>query len=156
MSVSPATLAYTDRFKLRSAVYLLPRRAGKVLLALRQNTGFGDGMYGVIGGHLDGNEPARLALVREAEEEAGIVISPNAFRPCLAMHRAPQKPYDEVIDFFFDLLDWSGEPINAEPHKCAGFLWAAPSDLPTNTIPYIAHAIQAIEYGEHYTEFGWD
>ncbi len=146
---------YTQRFKLRAAVYLLLRRDDQVLLALRQNTGFGDGQYGVVGGHLDGGENARLALVREAYEEAGIRIDPADLIPRLVMHRAASGPYDEAIDFFFDLYIWTGEITNAEPTKCAGFSFFRPADLPKNTIPYIGHAIDGVERGETYLEYGW-
>lgn len=146
---------YTQRFKLRAAVYLLLRHEGQVLLALRQNTGFGDGQYGVVGGHLDGGENARLALVREAYEEAGIRIDPADLIPRLVMHRAPSGPYDEAIDFFFDLYTWKGDVTNAEPTKCAGFQFFAPSDLPENTIPYIRRAVEGVERGDSYIEYGW-
>lgn len=151
----PAPLPYTDRFKLRAAVYVLPRREGRVLLALRQNTGFGDGLYGVVGGHLDGGEGARVALAREGLEEAGMIITPDLLIPRLTSHRSAVETFDEAIDFFFDLHEWDGEITNTEPHKCAGFLWAYPHDLPANTIPYIRHAITAIAAGKTYTEFGW-
>lgn len=155
LNVAAQTHPYNDRFKLRAAVYVLLRREGQVLLALRQNTGFGDGMYGVVGGHLDGGENARLALIREAHEEAGIIVTPGDLIPRLSIHRAAQGPYEEAIDFFFDLYDWQGSLINAEPHKCAGLQFFAPNALPDNTIPYIRHAIESIERGETYSEFGW-
>ena len=46
----------TERFELRSAVHLLLIRGGQVLLLRRQNTGYEDGNYSVIAGHLNGRE----------------------------------------------------------------------------------------------------
>ncbi|MBI4157626.1 hypothetical protein HY502_02155 [Candidatus Woesebacteria bacterium] len=54
-----------DRFRLRAAVYLFLFKGNKTLLLRRFNTGWMDGMYTLISGHLDGGEPARKAMVLE-------------------------------------------------------------------------------------------
>jgi 8-oxo-dGTP pyrophosphatase MutT (NUDIX family) len=63
-----------ERFKLIPAVYLILRRNDEVLLLRRANTGYQDGKYSLIAGHLDGDELATEGMIREAKEEAGIVI----------------------------------------------------------------------------------
>lgn len=57
-----------NRFKLIPAVYLLLRSKGKILLLRRSNTGYQDGMYSLIAGHLDGDELGTEGLIREAKE----------------------------------------------------------------------------------------
>lgn len=64
-----------ERFTLRCATYLLLIKSGKILLQRRFNTGWKDGKYTLISGHLDGQETIAQAMVREAEEEAGIPIT---------------------------------------------------------------------------------
>ena len=49
--------------KSHSAVYLVLRRDQRVLMMLRQNTGYMDGMWDLPAGHVDAGEPATLALV---------------------------------------------------------------------------------------------
>ena len=56
--------AKKERFKLIPAVYLLLRRDEEVLLLRRANTGYQDGKYGLIAGHLDGDELGTVAMSR--------------------------------------------------------------------------------------------
>ena len=63
-------------FRIKSAVHLLLIRGSEILLLRRHNTGYEDGNYGLIAGHLDGGKQVKDAMIREAREEAGIDIAP--------------------------------------------------------------------------------
>ncbi len=56
------------------AVYLILKREEETLLLLRQNTGYMDGFYGLVSGHVENDESAVTAMIREAHEESGITI----------------------------------------------------------------------------------
>ncbi|MBI2028871.1 NUDIX domain-containing protein [Candidatus Gottesmanbacteria bacterium] len=58
-------------FELRSAVYLVMVKNDRLLIQRRYKTGWMDGRYSLIAGHLEGEETAFSAMVREAKEEAG-------------------------------------------------------------------------------------
>ena len=60
-----------EKFTLRAAVYLIPIKGNKVLLSRRYQTGWMDGKYSLIAGHIDGNESVFTAIIREASEEDG-------------------------------------------------------------------------------------
>ncbi len=141
-----------EKFKYIGSVYLLLIKDDKIVLLKRQNTGYEDGNYGLIAGHMDGGESPTQAMVREAKEEAGIDIQPEHLRCVHTMHRRLE---DERIDFFFITDKWQGEIQNMEPEKCSHVDWFRLDDLPSNTIDYIYKAIQYYINGVHYSEYGW-
>lgn len=143
-----------ERFKLVPAVYLVLVREGKILLARRLRTGYEDGKYSMVAGHVDGGETMREALVREAQEEAGIRIEPDQLKHALTMHRWCGD--HERVDLFFTAERWAGEIRNMEPDKCDDLAWFPLDGMPDNVIPYVREAIACYRKGETYCEFGWE
>ncbi|MEW6732745.1 MAG: NUDIX domain-containing protein, partial [Acidobacteriota bacterium] len=141
-----------DRFKLISEVHLLLLKDEKVLLLRRFQTGYEDGNYSVVAGHIDGNESARDAMIREAFEEAGLEIQSQSLELAHVMHR---KAQDERVSFFFTANRWKGELNNKEPHKCDELDWFPLNALPANMVGYVAYALACFLNGEHYSEYGW-
>ena len=143
-----------DRHKLVPAAYLLLVKDEKILLLRRYNTGYEDGNYSLPAGHVEAQESAITALVREAHEEVGLAILPVSLRMVHVMHR---KGIDgsERVDFFFVTNDWPGEPQNVESEKCDDLNWFPLSELPENTIPYIRFALKSWQKGVLYSEYGW-
>lgn len=119
-----------ERFRAVVAVHLMLLRGREVLLLRRANTGYADGNYSVVAGHLDGNETARQAMVREAAEEAGIIVALADLRFVHVMHRKEAAEADERIDLFFTATRWQGEPEIREPEKCSELRWASLNALP--------------------------
>ena len=143
----------SKRATFRAAVYVLPRRGDVILLARRFNTGFGDGYFSLIAGHVEQPEFVRACAVREADEEAGIAIDPAdlTFAHILHRHTADGLVY---FDFFFTVTRWSGTPRIMEPDRCDGLCWARPDALPANTLPYVRHIIaQIFVHGAPFSEF---
>ncbi len=127
---------------------------GRVLLMERANTGYADGMAGVPSGHLEAGESVLEAVRRETFQEVGVRLGEDAARFVHVSHRC--KPgEDDRVGFFFAATRWAGEPVNAEPHKCARIWWHAPDALPSNTIDYIADAIGRMRGGGAFSVHGW-
>lgn len=142
-----------ERFKLVSAVHVLLVRDGRLLLLRRYNTGYEDGNYSVIAGHLEGNETVLAAAAREAREEAGIELDTGEARVAAVMHR---KSEDERVDWFVVAGKWTGEVRIAEPDKCDDMSWFELNELPANVIPYVRRAIGNVLHGQWFDSFGWD
>ena len=141
-----------ERFKLISACHLLLVKENQILLIRRFNTGYRDGFYSVVAGHLDGNESAKTAMAREAKEEAGIDIDENNLKFASVMHR---KSDDERIDFFFFTDKWNCKIKNKEPHKCDDLKWFDLEKLPDNIVPYVKKGIENYKKQKGFDQFGW-
>lgn len=143
-----------DRFKLIPAVYLMLRRGNKILLLQRANTGYQDGKYSLIAGHLDGDELATAGVVREAKEETGVTVDPKDLRFAHVCHRLTRNQVgQERVDLFFETDKWQGEAINAEPEKCGGVAWFPLDALPENTLPLVRNVLRDIQRGVRYSEY---
>ncbi len=113
-------------------MHLFLLQGGKVLLLRRYQTGYEDGNFSVVAGHLDGNETVVAAAMREAREEVGVVLAAQDLRVVGVMHR---RSTDERIDWFVVCERWAGEITNAEPEKCDELCWADPERLPAERHP---------------------
>lgn len=134
-------------------VHLVMRSGEKLLLLRRYQTGYMDGLYSVVAGHVDGNETFRVAVAREAHEEAGISLNPEGVRLVHTMHR---RAKDERLSLFFEADTWDGEIKNMEPHKCDDLGWYSVGAQSNGIVPYVHKALRLIANGIPYSEFGWN
>ena len=143
-----------ERFKVVPAVYLIIKNDNKILLSLRDNTGYMDGYYGLVSGHVDEGEPARFACIREAKEEADMILNMQDLKPSCIMHRL--TPERECIDIFFIIENYYGNITNKEPNKCAGLKYFDLDNLPDKLIDYVRVGIENSLNGRFYCEYGFD
>lgn len=143
----------SEKFLIRAAVYLIAIKNKKILLSRRFNTGWMDGNYSLVAGHLDGGESVSQAMIREAKEEAGITVKKEDLIPATVIHRV--YPGQEYVDFFFVTKKWSGQPTIKEPDKCDSMDWFSFNKLPDNILPYIKEAIKNYKNKVPFFENGW-
>ena len=134
--------------------YLILKQKGSILLQLRKNTGYCDGMWSLVAGHVEDGESATEGMIREAREEIGIDLCPAQIQVVHIMHRKTDRLN---IDVFFDCQSWQGElPVqNHEPEKCEKLEFFPLSFLPSNMVDYNAKALRYILEGKFYSELGW-
>ncbi|KAA1420653.1 NUDIX domain-containing protein [Mumia zhuanghuii] len=130
-----------------SYVLLLRGALGEeeVLMHLRQNTGYRDGHWALVAGHVDADESARTAAAREASEEVGVTIDPASLEPLTTLHRWVEggPAVEQRVDFFWIARDWDGEPRIVEPEKSADQRWFSLRDLPQPAVPQEEAVIEA-------------
>lgn len=135
------------------AVHLFLRRGDELLMLRRSNTGYEDGNYSVVAGHVEIGETVSAAAVREAREEVGIRMDESDLTINGVMHRRSEA---ERVDFFVECTRWEGTVENREPDKCDDLRWVARGRWPENTIPYIKRALSMNRSGMWFDQFGWN
>ena len=106
-------------------MFLLLTRQDDVLLALRQGTGFADGMWNLPSGKAETAETAVAAVIREGHEELGIRLSGHEIN-FAAIGHCRNSDTDTRLGLFFQAAAKQTPldvPYNAEPHKCAKLAW---------------------------------
>ena len=144
-------MAYTSAVD----VLLLLIRDHQVLLALRAGTGFADGWWNLPSGKLEEGEDAATAVIREAREEIGLTLDRDSLALASTVHYRNEREIGR-LGLFFQARRWGGEPVNAEPHKCAQIAWFPLDALPDNIYPYSRIGIDLYQAGQNFAVHGWD
>lgn len=132
-----------------SAVFpiILSENQEEILLHLRQNTGYNDGLWETVAsGHVDECESAKQAAVRECLEEIGIVVDVEALD---FIHLTHNGNYYHI---YFLVKHYKGVPTIMEPEKNAALKWFPLNDLPSDMVPIRKMALDAWRNGISYTE----
>ena len=145
-------------FRVVPAAYVLLLRApaggrtgaDEVLLQLRRGTGWRDGYWAAgAAGHVEEGESVFAAACREAAEELGVTVAPDALTPVTVMHRTQsnRSPIDERVDFFFTARTWSGQAAGRESTKIADLGWFPLDDLPEPVVPHEKVVLDGLRAG---------
>ena len=145
------------------AVFLLLRKGDEVLLQRRCNTGFQDGNYTLISGHVDRGESPKQAMCREAKEEAGIEVRKQDLHFLQVIYRRGfanaknefVQDQTERVDFFFSTSVWKGTPTITEPDKCDDLSWFPLKQLPKNIFPVVQTFLENMSQNLLYKETGY-
>lgn len=135
------------------ATNVLLEKDGKILLSLRQNTGWADGQLTIPGGHLEKGESIVTAAIREANEELGLDLKPEDLTYLCTENKSTNRVYVSVIF----TVTTAQTPENKEPEKCKELLWVDPDNLPENVAPNFKQIIEKAYRGnQQYLEFNLD
>jgi len=123
---------------------------GERLFIKRANTGYKDGYYSLVAGHLEAGESIVECAIREAHEEAGVEIEESELVLRHVMRRDAEQ---NRVSFFLECCKWRGTLKNMEPEKCSEFLWVQRSQIPQPTVEYVAYAIDQMDSGNVLSDF---
>ncbi|MEU9744714.1 NUDIX domain-containing protein [Streptomyces niveus] len=129
---------------------------GRILLGLRHpDSAYAGNTWHFLAGHCE-REEAVSCLIREAEEEAGLVIEPDDVELLHLVHLVDSPSARPRIGLVFRARTWSGTPSVQEPDRCVEWRFWNPKDLPDAVVPYTRQAIEGVLAGRLYSQTGWD
>lgn len=120
----------TSRSDIRIGICTIVVRDGRLLLGKRKNA-YGDGMWGLPGGHLEFGEEFEPAAARELEEETSLCATQLQY---IGIYNEPQDNIRHYIHIGFQAKDAVGEAKLCEPEKCYGWQWFDLKNLPENIL----------------------
>lgn len=119
---------------------VLRRSDDRLLLARRDGVRYGNGLWGLPGGHAARHETWRDAAIRETHEEVGVRVDPGDAVP-LGVQRYVDGSVAGV-DAFFTASSWQGEPRPVS--ECSQVAWFDPTQLPHDALPWLERTLQTL------------
>ncbi|MFF1712221.1 phosphotransferase [Streptomyces sp. NPDC058268] len=140
----------TPRHQVPVDVHLILRRTGEhgpeVLLSRRAGNVYAHGLQHLPSGHVDPDEDVVAAVIREAKEETGVIIDPDDVHAGVTVHH--RSPAGSIrVGFFFEVLDWQGDPKIIETDLCSEMGWYPFTALPADMVAYCWAGLQAYRDG---------
>ncbi|MEV0373331.1 NUDIX domain-containing protein [Streptomyces sp. NPDC050636] len=155
-SLPPSPASGKHAFTVIGVHLYLENTEGQVLLGLRHpDSAYAGELWHFLAGHCEQGESAVAGLVREAEEEAGLLIRPQDIEFVHAVHLVDEPGTQPRLQLVFRAWEWAGQTDLREPDKCLAWHWWDPTHLPDQIVPYTRTAIDGIREGRLYTELGW-
>ena len=127
----------------KSAVHMIicNCKDNKILVQKRKGSKLWPGYYALPAGHIDKGENQYDALIREAQEELGIVIN---LKKIINSYVVLRRNYVEIngkvlesyIDYYFEIEEYEGIPKIIEEDRCDELIWVDINNLPEPFINY--------------------
>lgn len=120
----------SDRPMYRSAMFVaIENDKGEYLLQRRVNTGFFDGHYDLVSGHLEYDESCEECAIRETKEECGVEVSPDDLK-LVATFQSNFEPNVKYLNLIYRTKKFRGQVKIGEPDKIDEMGWYKPEDFP--------------------------
>ena len=108
---------------------------GRILLGLRHpDAAYAGNQWHFLAGHCE-REEVISCLVREAKEEAGLIIEPGDVELVHLVHLIYSPSARPRIGPVFRARSWSGTPKILEPDRCVEWRWWNPKIFPPPSCP---------------------
>ncbi|MBB5157581.1 NUDIX domain-containing protein [Saccharopolyspora phatthalungensis] len=132
-----------------AAVIVHDRAAGQVLLIQRgPDAKFAPQHWDLPVGKADKGEIITTTAVRELKEETGLIVDPAELNIAGIIHGAwgVEAP-NGFLTVVFVAHTWTGQPVNAEPHKHSQVTWFPVEQVPTQFVSTTREAL--VNYLQH-------
>jgi 8-oxo-dGTP pyrophosphatase MutT (NUDIX family) len=139
------------------AAYMILEKQGRVLMSIRRTAYYAYGKYQLPAGHLEEGELPEEAAIREAREEAGVIVSKKDLRFVHASYQLKINKYGNRVNYFFAARKWKGRIRNMEPDKTEDWQWVDPKKIPPDMImPPVEEALKAYRRAVAYSGLGME
>ena len=108
----------------------LPDGEGRLLMQKRPVGKRHGGLWEFPGGKVERGESPRNALVRELNEELGIVANAATLEPCAFAESQPGEREPGIVIMLYRVGSFAGEPVAEEGSEIAWFALAEIAALP--------------------------
>lgn len=108
------------------ATLMLLRKNDEILLAMKKR-GFGTGKFNGVGGKLKNGETPEMAMLRETEEEIGVIPTKYEKVGVLDFIEFYKGEKANIVTHLYTASEWNGEPKESEemiPH------WVGVKEIP--------------------------
>ena len=119
---------------------VLRRSDGAVLLARRSGVTYGEGLWGLPGGHAGRTESWAQAAIRETHEEVGVAVDPVDIQPLGVQRYVDGEVHG--VDAFFATTRWHGVPSPVS--ECSEVGWFHTEALPPDALPWLARSLDLL------------
>jgi 8-oxo-dGTP diphosphatase len=138
--------------------HLILRKDEKILLTRRSTPNkIWAGHWHCVTGSIEVGETPKEAIIREAKEEVGVVLSDVSLVTTISINAQdffdPAKRFYSVELFFLADLPEGQYPVNVEPLKQDAMDWFDPSSLPSPMIPGVKFGLESYCNNLNYAEF---
>ena len=108
---------------------MIVENENKILMGIRGNV-FGKGSWALPGGHLEINEKVVDCVIRELDEEVGII--PGKLQLLGVVNDVADKEgqTNHYVRFVYKIMTFTGNITNKEPDKCLGWEWVDKNKIP--------------------------
>ncbi len=136
------------KMKVSLKVRLILYHKGQILLLKQTKPNCGN--YTLVGGNIESGEAARQCLIREAFEEAGIILKERDLQLVHVLQKV--KNNEQRIVLYFKAYRWEGELKARETHKFKEAEWFHLDELPKNLTDTVRQVLEEYRSGNLFSE----
>ncbi len=116
----------------------------RILLLKRTNTSYANNMYSLPGGHLEKNETIVDGMIRELEEEVGVLLSYKDLELIKVINRRINN--NNYIDFIFK-ASLKGKAVeNREKDLCSRMIFREVDNIPKSSLPVVKKIMENSDF----------